>query len=234
MRAAQALYAVVREIRCLATSGVAPRYANVHAAATLSWVSYIFAVVLLGARDEDEKLLRRIAAGDPRALETFYGQVSGRCMAVALRLLKDRGEAEDVVQETFLDVWKRARQFEPGRGGAAAWVITMTRNRAIDRLRAKGTSARAAEGARAEPIDDTAPAPLELTEQRRDRERVLAALGALPAEQRRVIELAYFEGLTQSEIAQNIDEPLGTIKTRVRLAMAKLADLLGAGREGAA
>jgi RNA polymerase sigma-70 factor (ECF subfamily) len=213
---------------------VAAPSASVQTAATLSWLSSILAAVLLGSRDEDRDLLVRIATGDEQALKVLYGQISDRAMAVAMRVMKDRTEAEDVVQETFVEVWKRAKQFDPGRGGAAAWVITIAKNRAIDRLRAKGTSARTAREAAMQPEVDASPAPLEAAEQRRDRERVLDALGQLPIEQRRAVELAYFEGFTQSEIASEMQEPLGTIKTRIRLAMAKLAGLLATETEGAA
>lgn len=205
-----------------------------HTAATLSWLSSILAAVLLGSRDADKDLLGRISSGDQKALKALYSQVSDRAMAIALRVVKDRSEAEDVVQEAFVEVWKRAKQFDASRGGATAWVITIARNRAIDRVRAKGSSARTIQGAASEPTAPPAPAPLELAEQRRDRERVLDALGRLPAEQRRAVELAYFDGLTQSEIASETKEALGTVKTRIRLAMAKLADMLGAEAEGAA
>jgi len=203
-------------------------------AATLSWLSSVLAAVLLSPREADKDLLSRVASGDHQALKALYGQVSDRAMSIALRVVKDRSEAEDVVQEAFVEVWKRAKQFDASRGGAAAWVITIARNRAIDRVRAKGSSARTIQGAASEPAAPPVPAPLEIAEQRRDRDRVLEALGQLPAEQRRAVELAYFDGLTQSEIASETKEPLGTVKTRIRLAMAKLADMLGAETEGAA
>jgi len=148
-------------------------------------------------------------------------------MAIAMRLLKDRAEAEDVVQETFVEVWKRADQYEPARGRAVARIATIARNRALDRLRARDRSARTAEGAVAERPDATAPLELERATQRSDRERVLRALSSLPPEQWQVIELAYFDGMTQSEIATPANIPLGTVKTRIRLGMAKLAKLLG-------
>src|SRR5439155_8728262 len=113
-------------------------------------------------------------------------------------------------------------QYEPARGGAAAWIATIARNRAIDRLRAHGRSAKTAEGTLTEPPESVEPSGLELAAQKRDRERVLGAISTLPPEQRRVIELAYFDGLSQTEIASHTKEPLGTVKTRVRLAMAKL------------
>jgi RNA polymerase sigma-70 factor (ECF subfamily) len=193
---------------------------------TLGLISSFVAPALMSGREDDRRLLGRIARGDSNALRQLYGKVSDRAMAIALRVLKDRAEAEDVVQDTFLEVWKRAGQYEPSRGGAAAWIVTIARSRAIDRLRSHGRSARAVQGNATEPPPPSPDGP-DLAAQRRDRERVLGAMSSLPAEQRRVIELAYFDGLTQTEIASLLQEPLGTVKTRVRLAMAKLADLLG-------
>jgi RNA polymerase sigma-70 factor (ECF subfamily) len=205
---------------------------NVLASATASALASLFGAVLAGNRVQERELLGRIADGGPEALKSLYERVSSRAMAMAFRLLRDRFEAEDVVQETFVEVWKRAGQYEASRGGADAWVVAIARNRAIDRLRAQGSSARTARRAFAE-SEGVGPVPAEVPGERR-RERVIGALSALPAEQRRVIELAYFDGLTQTEIASHTNEPLGTVKTRVRLAMAKLADLLAEEAEGAA
>ena len=160
----------------------------------------------------------------------MYDQHASRAITIAYRILRNREEAEDVVQETFLEVWRRAAQFDPGRGGAVAWVVTIARSRAIDRLRARSiagrTIASAAEEAEACCRWRRHRPRLE-AERRRDERRVAAALGALPPAQRRTIELAYFEGLSQSEIAAKTASPLGTVKMRVKLAMAKLAALLG-------
>jgi RNA polymerase sigma-70 factor (ECF subfamily) len=194
---------------------------------TLGLIASFAGAAFASPREEDRRLLGRVAGGDADALRLLYRQVAARAMAIAFRLLRDRAEAEDVVQETFLEVWKRAGQYEPDRGGAGAWIATIARSRAIDRLRAHGRSARAAQGTLDERNDPVEPMGPELAEQKRDRERVIGALSSLPPEQRQVIELAYFDGMTQTEIAAHTKEPLGTVKTRVRLAMAKLADLLG-------
>jgi RNA polymerase sigma-70 factor (ECF subfamily) len=169
-------------------------------------------------------VIRRVAQGDAAALRSLYERYGGRAMAIALRVLHQPSEAEEVVQETFLEIWKRAASYDPGRGAVAAWVATITRTRAIDRLRLRGSAARAVASA-----DVLAPVrtPVEDVEQREARRIVEAALQALPAEQRQVIELAYFQGLSQSEIAERTGEPLGTVKTRVRLAMEKLSLLIG-------
>jgi RNA polymerase sigma-70 factor (ECF subfamily) len=149
-------------------------------------------------------------------------------MSIAQRILRLPQEAEDVVQDTFVEVWRRAGQYDSDRGGAAGWIVTIARSRAIDRVRAHGTAGRALEGAAG--VDGVAPAalasPAAATEERRDEARVVNALAALPAEQRETIELAYFEGLTQSEIAVKTGNPLGTVKMRVKLAIKKLTGLL--------
>ena len=181
-------------------------------------------------RARDRELLARVARGDVAALRALYDQHASRAITIAFRILRNREEAEDVVQETFLEVWRRSAQFDPGRGGAVAWVVTIARSRAIDRLRARTIAGRTIASA-SEDADGLLPAPppspAAETERRRDERRVAAALDALPPAQRRTIELAYFEGLSQSEIAAKTASPLGTVKMRVKLAMAKLAELLG-------
>jgi len=180
-------------------------------------------------RARDRELLERVARGDVAALRTIYEQHASRAITIAYRILRNREEAEDVVQETFLEVWRRSAQFDPGRGGAVAWVVTIARSRAIDRLRARNIAGRTIASAADETVGllpVPPPSPVAETQRRRDERRIAAALGTLPAAQRRTIELAYFEGLSQSEIAVKTASPLGTVKMRVRLAMAKLAILL--------
>jgi RNA polymerase sigma-70 factor (ECF subfamily) len=175
--------------------------------------------------DEDHALLARIARHEVGSLRVLYDQHARRAMAIAMRVLRNESEAEEVVQETFLEIWRRADRFDQERGTAAAWVGTIARSRAIDRLRSSVTSSRAIEGASATPVQPEL-LPNDLAERRHDEARVAAALGELPAEQRQTIELAYFEGLSQSEIAKKTGSPLGTVKMRVKLAMSKLAKLL--------
>jgi RNA polymerase sigma-70 factor (ECF subfamily) len=180
-------------------------------------------------RSRDRELLTRVAHGDVNALRELYDQHAPRAMAIAFRILRRAEEAEDIVQETFLEVWRRASQFDPGRGGAVAWVVTIARSRAIDRLRATATVDRTMEGASTAPdllMPVEFPSPGLEVERRRDQVRVADALSTLPAEQRKTIELAYFEGLSQSEIATRTSSPLGTVKMRVKLALAKLSALL--------
>jgi RNA polymerase sigma-70 factor (ECF subfamily) len=140
--------------------------------------------------------------------------------------LGTRPDAEEVLQDTFLEVWKRAGEYDERRGSLEAWVVTIARSRSIDRLRARGTAAKLAAVAPSLSAPDPAPPQIEAAERRQERERVQAALSSIPAEQRSVLELAYFEGLSQAEIAQRMGDPLGTVKTRIRLGMEKLAEML--------
>jgi RNA polymerase sigma-70 factor (ECF subfamily) len=173
----------------------------------------------------------RVAAGDVAALRALYDEHAPRAIAIAMRILRNVEEAEDVVQDTFLEVWRRSAQFDDGRGTAVAWIVTIARSRAIDRLRATQTADRALDGVVAnEDVMRTAlPSPVDRMEERREGTRVATALAALPAPQRETIELAYFEGLSQSEIAAKTGTPLGTVKMRVKLAMSKLTGLLKKG-----
>jgi RNA polymerase sigma-70 factor (ECF subfamily) len=170
------------------------------------------------AAPQAESLLRRLTTGDHTALGEFYDLYAGLVNGLALRILRDRAEAEDVVQEVFVQVWRQAARFDPRRGSPEAWICTIGRTRALDRLRRR-TSRRedassAAPGAAALPRSDEALA-------------VRKALEGLSPDQRRALELAYYEGFTQSEIAERLREPLGTIKTRIRTAMIRLREVLG-------
>lgn len=177
-------------------------------------------------RGDDALLLERVSGGDPGALRALYERCGGRALAVAHRVLGVRGEAEDVVQETFVQVWREAGRYDASRGGAMAWIVTIARSRALDRLRTRNAAERAALRSGEEAETAPEPAPSELAEQRQLRDRVVAALAALPREQRSALELAYYEGLTHAEIAARLGDPLGTVKTRVRLGLLKLGALL--------
>ncbi len=159
----------------------------------------------------------------------LYDRYCGAALAIAARVLGDRAEAEDVLQEVFVRVWDRAAEYDLSRGSVAAWVMSSIRNGSIDRLRRKDAFHRAIDGAAAQPRPE--PEEREFPE---DLKRVSAAVAKLPEEQRQAIELAYFEGLSQSEIASRLAQPLGTIKTRMRLAMQKLRAALTGFEEGAA
>jgi RNA polymerase sigma-70 factor (ECF subfamily) len=161
-----------------------------------------------------------------RALRALYDACAGKILALALRLLRDRAEAEDVVQETFLEVWRRSSEYDPARASREGWAIMIGRSRALDRLRARASAARAITAEAAEPREEGAPPPLESVAAQEERVRVRDALARLPAEQRAVLELAWFDGLTHAEISSQTGHPLGTVKTRLRLGMEKLSAAL--------
>jgi RNA polymerase sigma-70 factor (ECF subfamily) len=144
--------------------------------------------------------------------------------------LHDRAEAEDVLQEVFLQVWRRASDFDEARGRAFTWLVTIARSRALDRLRAAASRMRLAEGVAQTPRDDTGDAALDALKSETGAV-VRQALAELPDEQRRTLFLAYFEGLTQVEIAARLGDPLGTVKTRMRSGLIKLRELLGQTRD---
>ncbi len=174
----------------------------------------------------DEELVARLSYRDMKAFEALYGRYGDLVFSVALRVLGDTHLAEDVAQEVFLRLWRRPERFLAERGRFVTWLMSVARNRAVDEVRRRGrrfrheTAAPPAEWRHAATGDsDDAALAAQLADERRT---VRAALGRLPQEQRQVIELAYFGGLTQQEIASLLGEPLGTVKTRIRLGMQKL------------
>ena len=188
-------------------------------------VAALLAAVLLELDRGDADLLSQVARGDRSALRRLYDRCGPLAMALALRILGSRGEAEDVVQEAFVQAWQKAALYDLRRGSATAWVLAIVRSRALDRLRARASSHRAQDALSAEAQAEVV-LPIEPAQQRQERELVLAAVAALPEDQRAAIELAYFEGLSQAEIAARTKLPLGTVKTRCRLALQKLAGAL--------
>jgi RNA polymerase sigma-70 factor (ECF subfamily) len=173
----------------------------------------------------DDDLLQAVSRGDESALGALYDRYRLILFGLILRILHDRQEAEDILQETFLQVWRRASDFDRTRGRAFTWLVTIARSRALDRLRMLGSRARfvdADEQVADHEVIDTAQ-DLVKSEQG---EIVRQALRELPQEQRRALLLAYFEGLTQAEIAERLGDPLGTVKTRMRSGLIKLRELL--------
>jgi RNA polymerase sigma-70 factor (ECF subfamily) len=167
-----------------------------------------------------EVLLRRLAGGDAEALGEFYDLYAGLANGLALRILRRATDAEDVVQEVFVQVWRQASRYDPERGSPQAWLSIMTRTRALDRLRR--LVSRREDPGEAAPVAQDVPRTDEAL-------AVKGALGTLTDDQREALELAYYEGLTQSEIAERLREPLGTVKTRIRSALIRLRETLGAG-----
>jgi len=169
----------------------------------------------------DGDLIRRVARRDAHAFEALYHRYARPVFGLALRRLGDRMRAEDAVQETFAAVWRSARTYKPDRGAGAPWLYAVARNAIVDRARG-----------RSEPpgeIPDTAadePGPAERAEESYVTWRVHRALEGLPRKERDVIELAYYGGLSQSEVADFLSIPLGTVKTRTRAGLGRLADLL--------
>jgi RNA polymerase sigma-70 factor (ECF subfamily) len=180
----------------------------------------------------DSDLVVRAAGGDERAMAALYDRYGEVLYAVAYRIVGQRADAEEVVLDALAQAWREATRFEASRGSVAGWLTTIARSRALDLVRARTRRERITASAAAErpdsspamgswPVDPSS--GVDLAERRK---QVQQALEALSPPQRRAIELAYFEGLSQSEIAERLQEPLGTIKTRVRLGMQKLRESL--------
>ena len=178
------------------------------------------------AQVSDVDLLRAIARRDELALASLYDRYRLILFGLLTRILLSREEAEDVLQEVFLQVWRRAADFDEQRGRPFTWLVTLARSRAIDRLRVLASRRRLADAA-AQNAPDEASDAVSDTLHAEQREIVGRALAELPEEQRHTLKLAYFEGLTQSEIAAKLGTPLGTVKTRMRSGMIKLRELLG-------
>jgi RNA polymerase sigma-70 factor (ECF subfamily) len=178
-------------------------------------------------RAADQSALAGITHGDEQALADLYDRHARGLYSLALRILQDAGDAEDVVQEVFAQAWRQAARYDAQRGAVGAWLLTMARTRAIDRLRASRVRS---EGMSDAPLPDVSD-PVALQDAQlvsaENVKQVRAALSALPVVQRVALELAYYEGLTHAEIAARLDEPLGTVKTRIRSAMIRLRNDLG-------
>ncbi|QIN82145.1 sigma-70 family RNA polymerase sigma factor [Rubrobacter tropicus] len=176
---------------------------------------------------EDEILVRRVAAGDERALGVLYDRYSGLVYGAGNRFLGDRGLAEDLVQDVFVSIWRNADGFDPSRASFATWVYRITRNRATDLIRRRKARVRTVNGdALPEPGE---PDPSGEISRGFD---VASALSRLTPAHRELLVLAYFDGLSQSEISRRTDTPLGTVKSRTTAAMRTLRDLMSDPNEG--
>lgn len=188
-----------------------------HNAAVIRWR------YMNGGDDADDvALVAAMAQGDRAALARIYSRYGGFLLALALRIVRERNEAEDLLHDVFLEAWRCAKDFDPKRGSVRTWLAIRTRSRALDRKKSARVSRNAGDTG-LDAVSGNAPQPSP------DAERVRNALAALTAEQRRVVDLAYFEGLSCSEIADKIGVPIGTVKSRLAAGLHRLRETLGGG-----
>lgn len=171
-------------------------------------------------------LLAQVAKGSQAAFESLYDQSSALLYTLAFRMLGDRDEAAELLQEVYLEVWRKVARYDVGRGSPMAWLVTLARSRAIDRLRSRTSKGYGTTGTiddrLAAQLPNEGPSPLEDRQQTELGASVRKALAELPEGQQEALELAYFEGLSHTEIAERLRQPVGTIKTRITLGMNKL------------
>lgn len=179
----------------------------------------------VAAAEADRATVRRMARGDHDALADLYDRHSQLLYSLALRIVRLQADAEEVLQDVFAQVWRQAARYDASRGTVIGWLVTLTRSRALDRLRRGRTRPQATDDEqRAHEAPDTSPGIDLALVSAEQAAAVRAALAALPENQRVPLELAYYEGLSQSEIAEKLDVPLGTIKTRMRQALLRLRE----------
>ncbi|MEO7932167.1 MAG: sigma-70 family RNA polymerase sigma factor [Chthoniobacterales bacterium] len=175
------------------------------------------------------ELLRRTAQGDRASFEALYERFSGILFTAALRVLNDQREAEDILQDVFIQIWEKAHFYVPERGKPLTWALTLTRNKSIDRLRSLQRRARLRDQVENETEIKSSLGQRDSSDEVDSLEKgkiIRAAVMQLSQEQREAIEMAYFGGLTQIEIASRLDQPLGTVKARIRRGMMRLKDLV--------
>jgi RNA polymerase sigma-70 factor, ECF subfamily len=182
-----------------------------------------------GRASEDPwtSLVARMAVGDQEALARLFDETGSLVYGLSLRMLRNREDADEILLDVYGRAWRNAATFDPNRGSVRSWLVMMARSLAIDRIRAGAARVERVE-AFSDQIEATASGddPEAATDQRRARDRIRAALSQLPAEQRETVELAFFSGYTHSELAGVLGQPLGTVKTRIRLGLIRLRELL--------
>lgn len=176
----------------------------------------------------DLELIRKICSRDRDAFDLFFDRYAQIIFNLCVRILKDTGEAEDVMQEIFMQIWREAERFDAGRASVKTWLFTIARSRSLDRYRSRKTVQQRFDE---NPVDEIASLAAEQDAEGTNvlRQYVVTALNFLTPEQRLVLELSYYQGLTQEEIADQLKEPLGTVKSRIRSALIKLRSFLSEG-----
>ncbi|MBI3661706.1 MAG: sigma-70 family RNA polymerase sigma factor [Acidobacteria bacterium] len=182
-----------------------------------------------GERPDDAALMAELARGEQTALECLYDRYGRAVFSLALRITQHSGAAEEIVQDVFLQLWKSAPLYQPERGRLEPWLFTIARNRALDHLRLKREKQRRIEDTlEIEPGAVAVPNPEAYVDLQRRSEKVRAVVNSLPAEERRAIELAFFEGMSHSEVAAALAKPLGTVKSWIRNGLIRLREALAA------
>lgn len=172
---------------------------------------------------DDKELVQAIVERRSDAVTELYNRFSSVLLALAQRILGDRSDAEEILQETFLQVWRQAERYDSSRSSVSTWLVLIARSRSIDRVRSRRVKQKTQVAAQREyPDTHTSPTGMRSVLNEEQRQRLQAELGRLPPEQRQVLEMAFYQGMTQSEIARQTEIPLGTVKTRTLLAMKKL------------
>lgn len=179
-----------------------------------------------GADTDNAELLSRIAQGDERAFAQFYDQFAHGLYSLVFKILNDAKETEDVLQEGFAQIWKKAGTYDGSRSSAFTWSVMIMRNKAIDHIRSRQRQSRVIEEAALEFSRESEPESDDGVFLNEKRAIVRAALEKIPGDQRQAIDLAFFSGLTQAQISEKLGEPLGTVKARIRRGLLKLRDYL--------
>jgi RNA polymerase sigma-70 factor (ECF subfamily) len=186
----------------------------------------ILKVVAGGERPDDAALMAELARGEQAALERLYDRYGRAVYSLVLRITQHGAMAEEIVQDVFLQLWKNAPLYQPERGRLEPWLFTIARNRALDHLRLKREKQRRLEDAMEIEPSAVAPNPEAYVDQQRRSEKVRAVMAALPADERRAIELAFFDGMSHSEVATALAKPLGTVKSWIRNGLLRLREEL--------